>query len=436
MNRKVYYGIAVAFAVLFCSVMAWQAYQWGATMSYDADEGDISSALLGDIANVTATSDYTIPALSVMGDGGLPGGHLVIEFDRMMVRAATSQEAAESFARDLDWMYIQNLHEQGIYEFTTRAYFVGHDGIMVKNSMTLGSETLGIYTDVPSGSYHDSYYVGPNSEPNLNSGDSNKSCNEVIYDAKVSSKEFKTYDYKAFDADSILIDGSYSDIQDELNEIETETEFDDYGNQFVAAGFDDTAAAMEEVIKGKIASYYEIPIGSITLTNYTVLDVFLETEISESLADAVRDAYDDAASAAMIGTASFWNKFKEKTPLKLGRMQIGKKLTSWSQGVKNGVTKAKAQTCDKVRGMTKTMTKLSLGDKLRKGWNKFTNSTKTTLTKLKDGTTKFVKKSFGVIGSIWKRFSKIAIFVFIVLAVLVATFIYFNKGNFGATLQR
>lgn len=229
----------------------------------------------------------------------------------------------------------------------------------------------------------------------------------------------------------IILITLYSDLQDELDTAEKENEYEEWGNQVIGAGFTDISATMEEVMKARIAQIYSLPVGSISILNYTVSDCLSEVEIDEDLADSVREGYNAAASAALIGSATFWTEFKEKCTLKLGRLQVGQKLSAWSSSAKNWFVKTKKQTCTKVRGLTKAFQKLALGDKLKAGWNKFTNSTKSLLTKVTTGTAKFVKNSFGALGSVYKRAFRIGLFVIGGVILILVLLVIFNKGNFG-----
>jgi len=344
----------------------------------------------------------------------------------MMVRAATSERAAKSFAETFDQAYIDYYKFLGITAFTSRMFLVG-PGIE-KMAIAERSSTVSILSECPGGS--DEFIK---IDSTITDSDSNKSCDEDAYQSKVSYREFETYDYNEFSTSSVIIDGSFADLKDELDTAEDENEYEEYGNHLVGAGFDDTAAAMEEVMKSRIAVEYSIPVGSITITNYTVSDVWTEMELAESIADQVRDEYDDSQNAALYGTAGAWDNFKKKCSLKLGRMQIGKKLNAWKQTI--AAKKATAQSCEKTRGLTKVFQKLALGDKLKTGWNKFKNSTKTVLTKVTTGTTKFLKKPFSIMGSFFKKYFRYLIFVAVGLITILILIVVLNKGNFGVKLK-
>ena len=421
MNRKkiILVAMQLTLLVLVCSMFAWQTYQAkGLAPSYDARAGDIAGAVTSDLINITATSSYTA---SVASTAGKSVERLFIECDRFLIRAATSPEAAASLS-ELDYIYQGLLAEQGITEFSTRAYcYDNSKGVVTKQLLEERTEKVSVFS------------MSTKSYETDDTG--NETCAEEAYDARLSYESFETYDYDSFDTNAILIDGSYADIQDELDDDEKENEYEETANQFIGAGFNDVEATMIEVMKAKIAKEYALPIGSITILNYTVNDCWGEVELDEKLCEAVRDAYDEAESAALIGSATFWTKFKEQSPLKLGRMQVGQKLTAWSQGAKNWFVKAKAKSCEKVRGMTKVFQKLALGDKLKKGWNKFTNSTKSLLSAVKTGTQKFVKKSFGFIGTMWKRTFRIALFVIGGVLIVLILLVVFNRGKFGANVM-
>lgn len=431
-KKLVYMSVAAVIIALFTGTVALHMYVAANNLEavmYDGDKGDLAGAVYGDMVNITGYSSYGAllnrfsNKIYEIGLNDIENpNRIYFVQDRLGVRAATSQRAAKSFAHTFDQGYIQMMIDEGQEVFETSFFVKTRSSGMV----LLGSHK----SELQIFSFHpESTTIGDDW--------SNDTVDEEAYDGKVNYESFRSYDYEAIDASAlnIAMDGAFADIQDELDTNETEKEYDETANRVILAGFDDLDAAMSETMKAALAKEASVPYSSITLTNYTVNDHYEEIEIAEDLSDAVVEAYEEAEQAAMVGTASFWNKFKEKNPIKVARMQVGAKMNTWKQNAVNRYTQVKEKSVEKARGLTKSVQKLGLSDRLRSGWNKVKMKTGDTLTKLREGTTKFAKKSFSFVGGIFKKYIKFIAIGGIILLIFVFALIYFNRKELAAVAK-
>lgn len=342
-------GVAILMAVSFFGVSPISP-TLGAN-AYDYSAGTISGATMADLYNITFTD--TDPPAALLGLSSETNSIRMGFIPHMAVRSAFSIRAAVVLMDEYDNMWEEKL---GVEVFTG---VVNSD---FDSSNALSEKWQGYFNSKDSSGI--SIHLGTVADDTTGDIGSNSTVPEDSYRASI--------DYTSFDADSYSgvnvtqvenTNALYDDlVKDELlDSDEEDTDWKGKGRDIVTAGHTNVESATLDVMRKRIAQVTGIPSSRIQVDDYHIEMLWLEQILSQSLAEDVRSAYDDAKREG-----AFIDSFRVRTPIQVSRVGEGQPartfdcMTCQYQGVQQS-------SFGHVDGSTATDNSLAFKDKVNKG---------------------------------------------------------------------